>query len=143
MQSRPQRHQFHRQGTAELNSWTKALAAMTEKKSTSWWPKASIQEIRHEVEKRELQHGDDHREQHGRKVASRKLELLRERVDLAIDKRAPTLDLSGRDTNALEPIDDAMATRVTVLGMSATAKMPSKMQQCPPKLKTHSASWSP
>lgn len=29
-------------GTAELNSWTKALAAMTEKKSTSWWPKASI-----------------------------------------------------------------------------------------------------
>ena len=70
--------------------------------------KGKHQEIRHEVEKRELQHGDDHREQHGRKVASRKLELLRERVDLAIDKRAPTLDLSGRDTNALEPIDDAM-----------------------------------
>lgn len=29
-------------GTAELSSWTKALAAMTEKKSTSWWPKESI-----------------------------------------------------------------------------------------------------
>ena len=35
------------------------------------------------------------------------------------------------------------ATRVTVLGMSATAKMPSKMQQCPPKLKTHSSVMSP
>ena len=31
--------------------------------------KGKHQEIRHEVEKRELQHGDDHREQHGRKVA--------------------------------------------------------------------------
>ena len=41
-------------------------------------------------------------------MSGRKLELLGEGVDLAIDKRAPTLDLSGRDTNALEPIDDAM-----------------------------------
>ena len=70
--------------------------------------KGKHQEIRHEVEKRELQHGDDHREQHGRKMSGRKLELLGEGVDLAIDKRAPSLDLSGRDTNALKPIDDAV-----------------------------------
>ena len=70
--------------------------------------KGKHQEIRNQIEKRELQHGDKHGEQHGRKMSGRKLELLGEGVDLAIDKRAPTLDLSGRDTNALEPIDDAM-----------------------------------
>ena len=41
-------------------------------------------------------------------MSGRKLELLGEGVDLAVDKRAPSLDLSGRDTYALEPIDDAM-----------------------------------
>ena len=70
--------------------------------------KGKHQEIRNQIEKRELQHGDKHGEQHGRKMSGRKLELLGEGVDLAIDKRAPTLDLSGRDTNALKPIDDAM-----------------------------------
>ena len=84
--------------------------------------KGKHQEIRHEVEKRELQHGDDHREQHGRKVASRKLELLGERVDFAVDKRTPALDLGGQIAHSLEPIDDAVRDARDGLGHERDGK---------------------
>ena len=78
--------------------------------------KGEHQEVGHEVEKSKLQHSDDHREQHGRKVPSRKLKLLGERIDLAIDKGAPAIDFGGRDTHALEPIDNAVRDARDSLG---------------------------
>ena len=59
--------------------------------------KGEHQKVRNQVEKRQLQHGDDNCEQHGRKMAGREFEFLGKRVDLAIDKGAPALDLCGRD----------------------------------------------
>ena len=57
-------------GTAELSSWTKALAAMTEKSRLRGGQKRASK-VRNQVEKRQLQHSDDDREQHGRKMAGR------------------------------------------------------------------------
>ena len=84
--------------------------------------KGEHQEVRNQIEECQLQHGDDDREQHGRKMAGRELELLGERVDLAIDKRAPALDLGGRDTHALEPIDDAVRDARDGLGHKRDGK---------------------
>ena len=49
-------------------------------------------------------------------MAGREFEFLGKRVDLAIDKGAPALDLCGRDAHALEPIDDAMSDARDGLG---------------------------
>ena len=97
-----------RQGNRRAQQLDKGARGHDREKVDLVMAKGKHQEIRNQIEKRELEHGDKHGEQHGRKMSGRKLELLGEGVDLAIDKRAPSLDLSGRDTNALKPIDDAM-----------------------------------
>ena len=71
-------------------------------------------------------------------MSGRKLELLGEGVDLAIDKRAPTLDLSGRDTNALEPIDDAMGDARDGLRHERDGEDAQQDAAVSTKLKTHS-----
>ena len=84
--------------------------------------KGEHQKVRNQVEKRQLQHGDNDREQHRRKMTGRKFEFLGERVDLTIDKGAPALDLCGRDAHALEPIDDAMSDARDGLGHQRNGK---------------------
>mgnify|MGYP000302607923 CR=1 FL=1 len=49
-------------------------------------------------------------------MTGREFEFLGERVDLAIDKGAPALDLCSRDAHSLEPIDDAMGDARDGLG---------------------------
>ena len=71
-------------------------------------PKSEHQEIRDQVEKRELHHRDHDGEQHRREMPGGKLELLREGVDLTVDESAPFLDAVGRDPNAFKQVDDPM-----------------------------------
>ena len=70
--------------------------------------KGEHQEIRHQIEEGKLQHGDDNGEHHRREMPGRKLELVGERVNLAIDKAAPSLNLRLGHANALEQVDDPM-----------------------------------
>ena len=49
-------------------------------------------------------------------MTGREFEFLGKRVDLAIDKSAPALDLRSGDAHALEPIDDAMSDARDGLG---------------------------
>ena len=70
--------------------------------------KGEHQKVRDEVEECELHHGDNHGERHGREVSGRTLELFGKRMNLAVHKDAPALDLRRRHADALEPIDNAM-----------------------------------
>lgn len=105
--------------------------------------KGEHQEVGHEVEKRELQHSDDHGEQHRREVTGRKLELLGERINLAVDEGAPALDFSGRDAHALEPIDDAVRDACDGLGHERDGENAEQDAAVTAKLKTHSSVISP
>ena len=79
-------------------------------------PKRKHQEIRNQVEKRKLEHGDDDGEHHGREVPGGKLELLGERVDLVVHKTTPVLDLRLGYAHALEQIDNPVRKARNHLG---------------------------
>ena len=72
--------------------------------------------VRHQVEKRELEHRDDHGEHHRLKMPRRALELFGKREDLVIDERAPFLDLERRETHALQNVYDPMSHTCDGLG---------------------------
>ena len=64
------------------------------------------EEVRHQVEERELHHGDHHGERHGGGVPRREAELLGEGVHLAVHELMPSLHLVAREAQAAQQRDD-------------------------------------